>query len=399
MEVVVGLVAGAVVVGLAAWLIQEFRWRQKNAELRGQLQSQQSAADLIQAAKAELNTAFQATAGQALQSNTSQFLELAEQNLGKTIETAKGEFEKRQQSFQELVKPLSENYSKLNPTIESLMKQNLEIMSETRGLRDALTDNAQVGLWGQSRLRRIIELAGMVQYSDFSEQESADEGDGRPDVTVRLPEQRAIVIDAKASTAAYLEAQETEDEEQATAVLIRHAGALRSQVDDLAKKDYGSKVSGSLPFVVMFVPGDQFLAAALRERNDLVEYAMRKRIAIATPSSLIALLWAVENGWRQHHLAQNAEEIRKAGEDMHSRLLTFIDRFVTTGQRLDSAVRAYNDAVGSFDGRLIPQARRFAELQGRSQEDFRPPDFLETEVRKSSYGVGEDSPNTEDETP
>ena len=376
MEIVVGLIAGVAVVGLAAWLVQEFRWRQKNAELKGQLQSQQAASDLIQAAKVELNTAFQASAGQALHANSEQFLKLAEQNFGKS-----------QKEFENLVKPLSENYAKLNPSIESLMQQNISITAATQGLRDALSDSRQVGLWGEIQLRRIIELAGMTQYADFAEQQSLDGSGGRPDVMIKLPEGRAIVIDSKASTAAYLEAQEAETENDAQQALLKHAGALRTKVDDLVKRNYGQNVEGSLDFTVMFVPGDQFLAAALRARNDLIEYAMSKRVAIATPSTLIALLWAVANGWDRHGFAQDVEAIRQAGAEMHNRLQAFMGHYRRVGEQLGRAAQSFNASVGSFDRNVMPQARRFEELPGVSANPDALPAPVDVEVRESTYSI------------
>ncbi|MCY4575664.1 MAG: DNA recombination protein RmuC [Chloroflexi bacterium] len=374
METVIGLVAGAIVVGLAAWLVQEFRWRQRNAELRGQLTRAVDAEQLMQATEQRMGTAFQAAAAPVMKQSMEQFLV-----------SATNSFSQSRKSFEELVKPLRENYEKLNPNIESLMRQNISIAEATRGLRDALSDNRQVGAWGEIQLRRIIELANMVDYCDFSEQTTVDDGSGRPDVTVRLPENRAIVIDSKASAAAYLEAQEAETDDEAEEALVRHAGALRSKVDDLARKDYGKQVAGSLDFVVMFVPGDQFLAEALRARNDLIEYAMSRRIAIATPSTLISLLWAVANGWERHSLEQNAEEIRKAGEEMHGRLLTFMNHYSRAGNQLRQAVDSFNASVGSFDTRVIPQAQRFAQLRGQDPEVFSGPPQIEAEPRESRY--------------
>ncbi len=377
MEVVVGLAAGAIIVGLAAWLVQEFRWRQKNAELKGQLQSQQTASDLIQAAKVELNTAFQASAGQALHANSEQFLKLAEQNFGKS-----------QKEFENLVKPLSENYAKLNPNIESLMQQNQALIQETTGLRGALSDSGQVGAWGEIQLRRIIELAGMVDYCDFAEQRTVDDGGGRPDVTIRLPDERVIVIDSKASVAASMEAKEADSEEAATEALTRHARALQAKVTDLARKDYPTQVHGSLPFVVMFVPGDQFLAAALSANGNLIEYAMSRRIAIATPSSLISLLWAVANGWERQHLAQNAEEIRRAGSELYSRLNTFMGHYKRAGEQLRRATASFNDSIGSFDRNVMPQARRLEELPGVVPVQDALPGHIDIEIRESAYGAG-----------
>ena len=373
-----GLANGAIVVGLAAWLVQEFRWRQKNAELRGQLTRAQDAERLMQAAEQRMGTAFQAAAAPVMKQNMEQFLVSANDN-----------FSQSRKSFEELVKPLRENYERLNPNIESLMRQNVTITETTQGLRDALRDSRRVGSWGEIQLRRIVEIAGMVGYCDFAEQESVAGSGERPDVTVRLPEGRTIVIDSKASTAAYLDAQEAEDEQAAAAALTRHAQALRGQVDDLAKKDYGSGVDGSLDFVVMFVPGDQFLAAALQARSDLVEYAMNRRIAIATPSSLIALLWAVANGWERQHLAENAEEIRKAGVEMHNRLQVFMGHYKRAGEQLGRAAQSFNSSIGSFDRNVMPQARRFEELPGVTAGTDALPAPIEVEVRESTYGIAD----------
>ena len=243
LETVIGLVAGAIVVGLAAWMVQEFRWRQKNAELRGQLTRAVDAEQLMQATEQRMGTAFQAAAAPVMKQNIEQFLA-----------SATNSFSQSRKSFEELVKPLRENYEKLNPNIESLMRQNISIAEATRGLRDALSDNRQVGAWGEIQLRRIIELANMVDYCDFSEQTTVDDGSGRPDVTVRLPENRAIVIDSKASAAAYLEAQEAETDDEAEEALVRHAGALRSKWMT-GRKDYGKQVA-RVPSTLslMFVP-------------------------------------------------------------------------------------------------------------------------------------------------
>ena len=387
METLLGLLVGALVVGLAAWLIQEFRWRQRNAELRGQLTRAQDAEQVLEMFKGELPGFLQLSVGDAVKGSTQQLVTLANENFGKTLVEAKGELEKSGQRFQELVKPLSENYAKLNPNIESLMAQNRALIQETAGLRGALSDNRQVGTWGEIQLKRIIELAGMVDYCDFAEQRTVDDGSGRPDVTVRLPDERVIVIDSKASASAYLEAQEAENEKDAAAALNRHANALQAKVTDLARKDYPSHVDGSLPFVVMFVPGDQFLAAALSANSGLIEYAIRNRIAISTPSSLISLLWAVANGWERQRLAENAEEIRKAGVEMHNRLQVFMGHYRRVGEQLGRAAQSFNASVGSFDRNVMPQARRFDELPGVSADVDALPPHIDGEIRDSAYGA------------
>lgn len=389
MEIFVGLAAGAIVVGLAAWLVQEFRWRQKNAELRGQLTRVQDAEQLMQTTEQRMSTAFQAAAAPVMKQNMEQFLASAKDSFGQS-----------RKSFEELVKPLRENYEKLNPNIDSLTRQLGSATAETARLANALTDNRQIGSWGEFQLARILELTGMTPYIDYSEQETVQGSGERPDVIVHLPDERDVVIDSKASLIAYLEASDASEDLSRDAALDKHARALRAQVDDLAKKGYGDKVRGSLEFVVMFVPGDQFLSAALEANSSLVDYAMNKKVVIATPSTLFALLTALAYGWRQYHLAQNAEEIRKAGEEMHGRLLTFIDRFGTVGQRLDASVRAYNESIASFDSRLIPQAQKFAQLRGMNPDDYSLPNAIDREPRLSRKAVvsGEDADTTAEDT-
>ena len=396
MELILALIVGILVGGLACWLTQEFRakarlakmesdHRAEAAGLRGQLEQIDSANKILDAAKEQLSEVFQATAGRALQSNNELFMNVARENLGKTLESAKGEFNQRHEQFQALVKPLAQNYEKLNPQIESLILQSQSLAAETGKLSNALTNNRQIGSWGEIQLRRVVELAGMTEHCDFVEQTTVNGSNDRPDLTVKLPEKRTVVVDAKASTAAYMEAQQTGDESASAEALRRHAGALRTQVDDLARKNYGAHVEGSLDFVVMFVPGDQFLAAALNANPSLVEYAMSKRVAIATPASLISLLWAVANGWQRFRIAENAETIRQAGEEMHQRMQAFIGHYQRVGRELRSAVDAYNNSVGSFDSRVMPQGRRFAQLVTDKEDDFPQPQAIEKVVSTSRY--------------
>ena len=359
------------------------------AGLQGQLEQTASAQQMLESAKEELGAEFQAAASKALQSSNEQFVQLANENLGKTLESAKSEFHQRHQQFQELVKPLSDNYGKLNPQIETLTNSVQAVTSETAKLSGALTSNQQVGNWGEVQLRRIVELAGMSRYADFSEQEAVH--GGRPDLIVRLPDDRAVVVDAKASMTAHLEASQSEDETAANEAWAKHAKALKSQVDDLNRKDYGSAVPGSLNFVVMFVPGDQFLASALQADAELVEYAIGKRVAIATPASLIAMLWAVHNGWERVDLAENAEKIRQAGEELHKRTMTFVSRYQQVGKDLGRAVKSYNDSIGTLDTRVVPQGRKFAELATGDADNFAVPYAIEAEVRESRYALEADN--------
>ena len=392
-SLIIGLVAGLVVGGAAIWLVQSSRARTHLAQmeseysaqvagLEGQLKQTEAASHILDTAKEQLSEAFQATASRALQSNNELFMNVAQQKLGTTLEAAKGEFKQRHEQFQALVKPLSQNYEKLNPNIETLIQQNRDLAMETGKLSSALTDSQQIGSWGEVQLRRVVELAGMIEHCDFVEQTSIEGSQDKPDLMVRLPENRTIVVDSKASTKAYMEAQQTEDETAKGQILEHHAGALRTQVDDLARKNY-SRMEGSLDFVVMFVPADQFLVTALSANPRLIEYAFSKRIAIATPATLIALLWAVANGWQQHRMAENAEAIRVAAEEMHNRMLIFINHYQSVGKQLQSAVNAYNQSIGSFDNRVIPQGRRFAALATKGEDSIASPSQLEQVVRTS----------------
>ena len=394
---IVLLLSGLTVGALVGWVLRGGRASNEAAEQRteiahlsGQLEQAATTQQLLESAKAQFSEAAKLTAAEALQGNNDQFLKLANENLGKTLETANRELQQRHQQFQELVKPLSENYSKLNPQIETLAKQSQSLATETGKLSSALTDNRQAGQWGEVQLRRVIDLAGMSDYCDFAEQKVLGASQGRPDLIVRLPEKRAIVVDAKASTLAYMEAQQTDDADMADKAWTRHAQAMRRQVDDLGGKNYGADVDGSMDFVVMFVPGDQFLAAALSANPGLIEYAMAKRVAIATPASLISMLWAVANGWQQFRLAEDAARIKEAGEEMYKRLTTFMNHYARVGRELESAVSVYNQSVGSFDQRLAPQGRRFAELVVGSDTDLPAPNTIDGLPRVSAYAGVDD---------
>ena len=421
MELLIGIIVGLAIGGAACWLVQEFRSKSrvaaqsaqhetalselraahekgvaelhadhhaKVAGLEGQLQQVASAQQLLDSAKEQLSIEFQAAASKALQSNNQQFVQLANENFGKTLESAKSELHQRHRQFQELVKPLAENYGKLNPQIETLTTQVSSITAETAKLSSALTDNRQVGRWGEIQLRRVVELAGMADYCDFVEQPTlnADGKRERPDMVINLPDNRAVVVDAKASTAAYMEAQRADDEDTASTAWLKHANALKGQVDDLASKNYADNQAGSLDFVVMFVPGDQFLAAALGANPEIIEYAMRKRVAIATPVSLISLLWAIANGWQQDRIARDTRNIKEAGEEMHKRMLNFISHYQNVGRELNRAVTAFNRSVGSFDSRVVPQGRQFAQLVTGDGDSFRLPEKIDQLPRISRYG-------------
>ena len=285
----VGLVVG----GLVGALIVHWA-KSKDTE-----SSNKNAENLKEQLSKAVETVLEKSQEQA-QRNSDSFLQLANETLDKTLETAKGEIDKKHKLFEQMVEPLRQNYEKLGPQIKALTTQ-------VHSLDGALRDNRRVGNWGEVQLKRVVEIAGLVEYCDFDTQPTA--GGYRPDLVVYLPNDRRIVVDAKASMDSYLDSQETVDQEGAKASEKAHANALKRHVDDLSKKNYGERMPGSLDFVVMFVPGDPFLAAALRADSTLVDYGMQKRVAIATPASLIALLWTVSSAWQQDRLSQKTKEI------------------------------------------------------------------------------------------
>ena len=399
MEVIIGLIIGAALGVLIGWLIGKGRAGKEQASqqaeiagLQGQLAQTATAEQLLTQAKEQFSAAAELSAAAALKGNSEEFLKLANENLGRTMEQAKGEFDRRHLQFQELVKPLADNYGKLNPQLEALMQQSQTLAAATGKLSSALTDVRQVGHWGEVQLRKVVEMANMTAYSDFAEQATIGGGEqDRPDLIVRLPEGRTVVIDAKASIAAALEAQGTDDETAANAAWERHAVNLKAQVTNLSRKGYGSKVVGSLDFVVMFVPGDQFLAAALKSDAGLVDYAISQRIALATPATLIAMLWAVNSGWQQYRLTEDAARIKQVGDEMYKRLLTFINHYSRVGKGLESALTAYNGSIGSFDRSVVPQGRRFADLVVGNETEFNLPPPIDELPRQSVYAADDDA--------
>lgn len=398
MEWIIGGIIGLLIGGTVCWFVQEFRTRStldkesakhnvEVAELQARLEIADNTQRIIESAKTQMGETFRAAAADALRGNTDQFLNLANENFNRTLESAKGEFHQRHRQFQDLVKPLAENYSKLNPQIDSLMTQVQATTAETAKLSSALTDTRRVGNWGEVQLRRVVDLAGMTEYCDFTEQATGGSSQDRPDLIVTLPERRAVVVDAKASTAAYMEAQQADNDETAHAAWQKHAAALKRQVTELANRNYGRKIEGALDFVVMFVPGDQFLSAALSTDRELLEYAMKRRVAIATPASLIAMLWAINNGWQQFRLAQDARQIKEVGEDVHNRMLTFIRHYQNVGKELKSAVTAFNDSIGSFDERIVPKGRRFSQMITGDDDRFEIPEKIDQSPRTSRYAT------------
>lgn len=376
------LLAGLILGALVTWLILGRRQRQLEATIKNQEALQHEREIAFEAAKSQLTSAFSDLANQTLKSNSETFLRLAEQNLGTQQERAKRDLGEREKAIEELVKPIrdslqaaqkqiteleksrSEAYGGIKSQLEAMRISQQSLTQETQNLVKALRRPEVRGRWGEITLRRLVELAGMVEHCDFQEQVHSvgDDKVIRPDMIVRMPDQRELVVDVKTPLDAYLEAAEAKDDAQRKLGLQRHTRNLREHIRTLASKSYWAQFTASPEFVILFIPGDQFLSAALNEDPDLIEYALSQQIILATPTSFVALLKAVAYGWRQLALADNAQEIRQLAEDLYGRLATFVTHMNRVGRQLASSVENYNRAVGSLERKVLPGARKFTEL-------------------------------------
>ena len=380
-----GAVLGALVAQLrAVWRIEALRIELAAAQVRLESSLLQDAdrLKLLEQSETRLRTAFDSLAGETLRTNSELFLRLSREALGRDQVVAEGALKERELAIAHLVEPLRvalerteaqvqalererrDAFATLRTQIETLAGGQAQLQRETRNLVTALRRPEVRGRWGELTLRRLVELAGLSEHCDFTEQLQVvgEEGALRPDLVVHMPDARDLVIDAKTPLDAYLASLEAPTDEERQQALKRHAQQVETRVRELASKSYWTQFERSPEFAVLFLPGDQFLSAALAERPELLETALGQSVIIATPSTLIALLKAVAYGWRQSAVAHNAALIRDLGQELYRRLGTFNGHLGRMGQRLGSAVEAYNAAVGSLERQVLPQARRFSEL-------------------------------------
>jgi DNA recombination protein RmuC len=387
------LVAGLMLGVLAGLLVASWwrgRWLARVAALEAEVtglnarlaQADQAEAEkraLLDSAEQKLADAFNALSAQALKSNNQAFLDLARQNLATFQETAKGELAARQQAVEGLVKPLAETleklaaqqlemektragaYASLTEQVKGLLTAQQDLRSETGRLVSALRRPEVRGRWGEVQLRRVVEMAGMQDHCDFDEQEATADG-RRPDMVVRLPGGKTVVLDSKAPVSAYLEAVEADSESARAHALGRFVQHVRTHVQQLAAKTYWDQFQPAPEFVVLFLPGEAFFSAALQADPELIEYASDKKVILATPTTLLALLKAVYYGWRQEALADNARQVSELGAQLYERLAKLGDHWTSVGKNLGQAVKAYNDATGSLETRVLVTARKFEEL-------------------------------------
>ncbi|HVA77749.1 MAG TPA: DNA recombination protein RmuC [Candidatus Binataceae bacterium] len=424
MELIIALIAGLALGALIGWLVsragtaaalataeQERGARESLAveinKLREQLAAVQGAKvaaetelknaresidrerSLLDDAKAKLSDAFSALAAEALGRSNEEFLKLAGERLGAVSAVATGDVEARKKEIETLVKPLGDSLEKMNAQIQALEKARsfaygelgnqvkslittqTELRSETANLVKALRAPQVRGRWGEVQLKRVVELAGMLERCDFYQQESVDTDTGRlrPDLRVQLPGSRSIIVDAKTPLLAYLEALEAPTEELRTAKLKEHARQVRDHMAKLEAKAYWEQFQPAPQFVVMFLPGETFFSAALEQDPSLIE-AGRDRVILATPTTLIALLRAVAYGWMQQETAENADRIRILGRELYERLATVVAFLDDVGTHLGRSIDSFNKAVASFESRVAPSARRFKELGIASDKEI-----------------------------
>jgi DNA recombination protein RmuC len=416
----VALLAGLAVAAFGiGWLIGRQRVHAVELDLATARAEVKSAGDLarereqaLELALQRLRSGFDSLAGDALRGNSEVFLQLARQVLGQQQEQAVNTLAEREKAVESMLAPVREALSRtheqiariekeraetfvaLRSSIEAVTLGQLALQRETRTLVTALRRPEVRGQWGEMTLRRLAELSGMVEHCDFVEQVVVQGEDGalRPDMIVNLPDGRQIVVDVKTPLDAYLSAVESTNDEDRALAIRRHAQAVTERVRQLSSKAYWSQFEHSPDFVVLFIPGDQFLAAAVGEVPTLLEDSIRQHVIIATPTSFVALLKAVAYGWRQNALAENAARIQELAEDLYKRLATFGEHMGRIGKSLGQSVDAYNSAVGSLERQVLPGARKFTELglrPGKEIEEIATVDKL-ARVPKAAEGEAVD---------
>ncbi len=378
----------------------------READLVGRMEEERKAVAeklaMLEDVQARLQDTFKALSADALKHNNQSFLQLAGEHLAKVQEAAKGDLDLRQKSIEGLVKPIKESltqvdariqemekvrqnaYVELTQQVKFLASDQVDLKKETRKLVDALRRPTVRGQWGEMQLRRVVELAGMTSYCDFTEQNSVTTEDGRlrPDMVIRLPGGKNVVVDAKAPLEGYLNAHEAPDEEGRKQHMLVHARQIRDHLFKLGQKAYWEHLKPTPEFVVLFLPGEVFFSAALEHDPSLIEEGVKQRVIVASPTTLIALLRAVAYGWRQERVAESAQQVSELGRELYKRIVTLSEHFAKVGKSLSGAVDAYNKSVSSLESRVLVQARRFKELAAGTEKELPALEPLEVATRE-----------------
>ncbi len=373
---------------------------QQETQLVEERKNAQEKLELVKASHEKFTETFKALSADALQQNNESFLTLAKASLEKYQEGAKGDLTQRQQAIDNLVKPIKQSleqvdqkiaelekarasaYGGLSEQVKGLANAQTQLQSETANLVKALRQPTVRGRWGEMQLRRVVEMAGMVEQCDFVCQTTtnSDYGQRRPDLLVKLPNDHQIVVDAKTPLSAYLEALEEKDEAMAKFKLQEHARQIRTHILQLSQKNYWAQFQPTPDFVILFIPGESFLSAAVEQDPALIEFGIDRKVIVATPATLIAMLRSVAFGWRQEAIAKNMVQISELGQTLYDRLRVFTGHFDDVRKGLFRAVESYNKAVGSFETRVLVSARKFhdlgtltgAEIEELQQIDVQP---------------------------
>ena len=369
--------------------------------MRARLARLEAAKSFADTAATKLEETFQSLADAALRSNQSVFLDTARATLETTRAQMTGDLAQKQTAIEGIVRPLTDSLGRLETQVRelerarqnaygSLGEQLQTLARETTSLSTALRSPQVRGRWGEITLKRVAELAGMIENCDFHEQQTRD-GEGariRPDMVVRLPGGRSIIVDAKVPLSAYLDAVSATDDVSRKAAFERHGRQVAEHVRQLSSKQYWAQFQAAPELVVLFLPGDHFFSAALESRPDLIEEALVRKVVIATPVTLISVLKGIAHGWNQEQLAQNAEEIRRVASELYQRVQVVQDYYADTGRLLEKTVEAYNRSVGSWDSRLVPALRKMRELGVSTADEPQAPEQIDVLARRPR-AVGE----------